>query len=555
MIDKPPSEIIYRPGIPPAEGGRPEHGYRVIHDQGMVIERDVPITLRDGVKLFADVYRPEGNDEPLPALFEWGPYGKNFPAYEIYARFPGCGVKLEWLNKEYVVFEGPDPTWWCPRGYAIVNVDPRGTWYSEGKATYWDQTQEAHDCYDAIEWAGTQPWSNGKVGMTGVSYLAGIQWFVGALAPPHLAAINPWEGVSDMYREYFLHGGIPDTFFPQHWQENVSFSTTEVEDTIAMTREHPLFDSYWETKAAQLSKVTVPAYVVASWTDHALHTRGTLEGFKQLASEQKWLEIHGRKKWEYYHQPTSVEKQMRFFDHFLKGVDNDVTSWPKVLLEIREKAYVGEWHEEKEWPLARTDYQPLYLDARSGSLSRSPAGAEAEVRYDATAAGARAVFDYHVDEDTDLVGYLKLKLWVEAVGADDMDLFAGIQRLDRDGNVVPFPFYAALDDGNVALGWLRVSHRELDTERSTPSQPWHTHRREDKLERGVVVPVEIEIWPTGTRFLAGETLRVIVQGRDIYDYPSSVIISRHEDTRNAGSHVIRTGGKFDSHLLIPVLPR
>jgi len=555
MTDKPPAEIIYRPGRPPADGGRPEHGYRVIHDQGLVIERDVAITLRDGVKLFADVYRAEGNDEPLPALFEWGPYGKNFPAFEIYARFPGCGVKLEWVNKDYVVFEGPDPTWWCPRGYAIVNVDPRGTWYSEGNATYWDQTQEAHDCYDAIEWAGTQEWSNGKVGMTGVSYLAGIQWFVGALAPPHLAAINPWEGVSDMYREYFLHGGIPDTFFPPHWQENVSFSTTEVEDTIAMTREHPLFDSYWETKAAQLSKVTVPAYIVASWTDHALHTRGTLEGFKQLASEQKWLEIHGRKKWEYYHQPTSVEKQMRFFDHFLKGVDNDVPSWPKVLLEIREQAYVGEWHEEKEWPLARTDYQQLFLDAGSGSLSRSPVDADAEARYDSTAAGARAAFDHRFDEDTDLVGYLKLKLWVEAIGADDMDLFVGIQRLDRDGNVVPYPFYAALDDGNVALGWLRASHRELDTERSTPWQPWHTHRREEKLEPGVPVPVEIEIWPTGTRFLAGDTLRVIVQGRDIYDYPESVIISRHEDTRNAGEHVIHTGGKFDSHLLIPVLPR
>jgi len=238
---------------------------------------------------------------------------------------------------------------------------------------------------------------------------------------------------------------------------------------------------------------------------------------------------------------TAGELRLRFFDHFLKGVDNDVTSWPKVLLEIREQAYVGEWHEEKEWPLARTDYQPLYLDAGSGSLGRSPVDAEAEVRYDSTAAGARAVFDHRFDEDTDLVGYLKLKLWVEAVGADDMDLFVGIQRLDGDGNVVPYPFYAALDDGNVALGWLRASHRELDTERSTPAQPWHTHRREEKLEPGVPVPVEIEIWPTGTRFLAGDTLRVIVQGRDIYDYPESVIISRHEDTRNAGEHVIPHG--------------
>jgi len=447
----------------------------------MVIERDVAITLRDGVKLFADVYRPEGNDEPLPALFEWGPYGKNFPAYEIYARFPGCGVKLEWLNKDYVVFEGPDPTWWCPRGYAIVNVDPRGTWYSEGKATYWDQTQEAHDCYDAIEWAGTQPWSNGKVGMTGVSYLAGIQWFVGALAPPHLAAINPWEGVSDMYREYFLHGGIPDTFFPQHWQENVSFSTTEVEDTIAMTREHPLFDSYWETKAAQLSKVAVPAYVVASWTDHALHTRGTLEGFKQLASEQKWLEIHGRKKWEYYHQPASVEKQMRFFDHFLKGVDNDVTSWPKVLLEIREQAYVGEWHEEKEWPLARTLWTDFYLGGAQGQGTLSdtaPTGGEQVLEYDpsqeAWAFGepSLAYRSAPLEQPLEVTGPIQLNL-VMASTAEDTDWFVVLQDEASDGSL-----------RELTKGWLRSSHREVDPAQSKRNRPWHPHQRASPLTPG-----------------------------------------------------------------------
>ncbi len=545
-------ETIYRPGTPPSEGGHPGFGYRVLREHGMIIERDVPVRLRDGVTMYVDVYRPE-TEEPAAALLEWGPYGKHFPAFSIYARFPGCGVKLEWLSEEYVVFEGPDPTFWCPRGYAIVNADPRGTWHSEGEATFADQTQEATDCYDVIEWAADQAWSNGKVGMTGVSYLAWIQWYVAALNPPHLAAINPWEGVSDMYREFFFHGGIPDTYFPAHWQDNVSFSTTRVEDTIAMMKEHPFFDAYWETKAAKLAQITTPAYVVASWTDHALHTRGTFEGFKQIASEQKWLEAHGRKKWEYYHQPESVAKQMRFFDHFLKGVDNDVPEWPKVILEIREKAYAGRFVEESEWPLARTDYRKLFLDA-NGSLGAYAPATEADVRYDATEPGAWAQFDCKFDEPTDLVGYMKLKLWVEAVGSDDMDLFVGVQRLDPDGQIVHFPFYAALDDGNVALGWLRVSHRELDEERSTPWQPWHSHKRELRLEPGVPVPVEIEIWPSGTHFDRGDTLRLIVQGRDIYDYPKPLIISRHEETRNAGQHVIHTGGQYDSHLLVPVVP-
>jgi uncharacterized protein len=552
MLEEQTYEIIYRPGTPPSEGGHPGFGYRVVREPGMIIERDVPVQLRDGVTIYVDVYRPE-NEEPAPVLLEWGPYGKHFPAFTIYGRFPGCGVRAEWVSEEHVLFEGSDPTFWCPRGYTIVSADPRGTWYSEGEARYADQEQEAADCRDVIEWAAGQPWSTGKVGMAGVSYLTYIQWFVAALNPSHLAAINPWEGCSDMYREKFFHGGIPDTYFAPHWQDNVSFSTTRVEDTIAMRHEHPLFDSYWETKVAKLSQITTPAYVVASWTDHALHTRGTLEGFREISSEQKWLEVHGRKKWEYYHRPASVARQMKFFDHFLKGIDNEVPDWPRVLLEIRERAYVGRWIEEQGWPLARTEYRQLFLD-RYGLLRVALPKTEGELRYDATEPGARAQFDYTFDEPTDLVGYMKLKLWVEAVGSDDMDLFVAVQRFDSNGQIVHFPFYAEHDDGSVALGWLRASHRELDEARSTPWQPWHLHAQEQKLEPGVPVPVEIEIWPSGTHFGRGDMLRLIVQGRDVYEYPGA-IIARHDDTRNAGHHVIHVGGRYDSHLLIPQLPR
>ena len=148
---------------------------------------------------------------------------------------------------------------------------------------------------------------------------------------------------------------------------------------------------------------------------------------------------------------------------------------------------------------------------------------------------------------------MKLRLWVEAEGSDDMDLFVAVQKLDANGKQVPFAFFTALEDGPVALGWLRVSHRELDEQRSTPEQPWHTHQRELRLGPGEVVPVEIEIWPSSTRFMAGERLRVVVQGSDIYKYPPQLFADRHVDTRNTGRHIIHTGGRFDSHLLIPVV--
>jgi hypothetical protein len=135
-----------------------------------------------------------------------------------------------------------------------------------------------------------------------------------------------------------------------------------------------------------------------------------------------------------------------------------------------------------------------------------------------------------------------------------MDLFIGIQKLDADGKLVPFSFLNALEDGPVALGWLRVSHRELDQERSRREQPWHTHLREQRLKPGQIVPVDIEIWPSGTRFLAGEQLRVVVQGGDVQQYPAGVVAMGHSVTRNKGTHVIHTGGRYDSHLLIPVIP-
>jgi predicted acyl esterase len=175
--------------------------------------------------------------------------------------------------------------------------------------------------------------------------------------------------------------------------------------------------------------------------------------------------------------------------------------------------------------------------------------------YDPLDEAGEARFDMRFDADTEITGYMKLKLWVEARGADDMDLFVAIQKLDTAGEPVGMTFYAFYENGPVALGWLRVSHRALDTARSTPWQPVHSHLQEERLEPGVPVPVEIEIWPSSTLFRAGETLRVVVKGMDIYrDALPMLPFARHEELRNAGTHVIRTGGRFDSHLLVPLIP-
>jgi predicted acyl esterase len=177
---------------------------------------------------------------------------------------------------------------------------------------------------------------------------------------------------------------------------------------------------------------------------------------------------------------------------------------------------------------------------------------EAEVRYDPLAKDGRASFDIRFDTATEITGHSKLKLWIEADGATDMDLFVALQKLDVDGNEVPFTFYAMFDDGPLALGWLRASHRALDVAKSTPQQPVHAHLREDWLEPGTPAPVEIEIWPTSVSFAAGEGLRVIVQGQDVFqDNKWGLAFARHEELRNGGTHILHTGGRYDAHLLVP----
>ena len=542
------ASILFSAGNPPETAGWPGGDYSDETVGDLRIQRNVAVPMRDGLNLLVDLYQPAGTTTATPVLLGWSPYGKHGAL--DWGSWAGHDVDLDSLSP-YTGFETPDPAYWVGQGYSVILADARGAWGSEGDVTMFDSA-DAEACYDLVEWAGTQKWSNGKVGMSGVSWYAVIQWAVAALRPPHLAAINPWEGFSNLYYEVATQGGIPETQFTPLLGPLIANTHGRVEDVGANAMNHPYYDDYWKGKVADHSAIDVPAYVVASWSDHGLHTRGTLEAFRKLSSTHKWLEIHGRKKWAYFYAPDSVVRQTAFFDKFLKGEPTEVDNWPPVRLEVRERANAGTFRDEQEWPLARTEYTSLYLDARTASLVPEPPAEEGTVAYEATE--GTAVFDYTFDADTELTGYTKLRLWVEAQGADNLDLFVGMQKLNTEGDQVSFPFFSTFDDGNVALGWLRVSRRELDEEASSPQQPVYLHQGDVPLSPGEVVPVEIEIWPSGTLFRAGETLRLVIQGHDLNVYPAEAFAQRHAYTVNAGRHVLHTGGRYDSHLLVPEVP-
>jgi uncharacterized protein len=364
--------------------------------KSVAIERDLAVPMRDGVRLFANLFKPTV-DQRYPAIMSVTPYGKDKLPDRLATFFMRLsGVKFGKLNCSRLTgFEAPDPIYWVQQGYGVLQADVRGMHKSEGNAGVLRQ-QDAEDDYDLIEWAESQPWCTGRVGLMGVSYLAMSQWRVAALKPPHLRAMVPWEGVTDLYREFAFHGGIPETKFIPIWSMRIKLGRNRrfplAEDFLAQSEAHPLDDAYWVSKRPILENIEVPALVCASWSDHGLHTRGSIEGFERISSRQKWLFTHGRKKWETFYGEEALGWQKRFLHHFLKDLGHGIDRVPKVRLEVREAYYQQDVRSEESWPPASVQPALLYLCANAGGLQKEPVASEGKVQYCPTSQNVKRLF-------------------------------------------------------------------------------------------------------------------------------------------------------------------
>ena len=529
----------------------PPPAHRTVVDNGIIKELDVAVTLRDGTMIYCDIYRPEGVTQKIPAIVAWSPYGK-FESYGERLQLP-LGVPPNSISS-MAKFESPDPGFWCHQGYALVNPDVRGAGNSQGEIRIFG-TQDGKDGYDLVEWLAKQDWSNGKVGLTGVSWVAMVQWYIAAEQPPHLACIAPSGGTSDIYREFLCWGGIPEVGFNNmlvRWMRNTLHGRTTgpglVEDHVEMIRKYPLMNGYWEDKIPKFENISIPVYASACWLH--FHLRGTVEGWRRVSSPKKWLRFHRDSQWADFHHPIAIQERLRFFDRYLKEIYNGFEQTPRVQVDVMDATVID--HEfkrpERTFPLPQTQYTKLYLDAKDASLGDGTIQEEASVGYEAV--DGLTTFEYTFKEDTELTGYLKLRLWVEAEDADDMDLFITVQKLDTEGEFIPL---ILMEEPHPGLpGKLRVSHRELDEEETTDFQPIHTHKTEQLLKPGEIVPVDIEIWPTSILWHCGEKLRLVISGHYIRQegWTEPFIW----ELRNKGRHIIHTGGKHESYLQIPVIP-
>ncbi|WP_329064205.1 CocE/NonD family hydrolase [Amycolatopsis sp. NBC_01480] len=531
----------------------------------VVFEKDVAVQLRDGVTIHVDVFRPVGT-EPVPVIVAWSPYGKGQGSSASVMGVFGMVGLTNGIVSGLEKFEGPDPAYWCARGYAICNPDIRGVVDSEGDSVLWDR-QEGRDCFDLIEWLAQQQWCTGKVGMSGTSYLAVAQWFTAAEQPPHLAAINPWEGVSDVYRDLVMRGGMPDTGFTRQLQEGSFFGKNRKEDVLAEAALHPLADGLWDRKIPDFDRITVPAYVVASYSN-TLHTAGTFRAWRRMASPEKWLRIHNTQEWPDYYDEANVEDLRRFFDRYLKDLDNGWEHTPRVRYSVLDLQGGDQVNIPADtFPPAEVTSAKYYLDGRTRTMTTTVPTGEATVSYPVAANPDAVSFLARFDEDTVLVGYPKAHLWVEARDADDMDLFVLVQKLDAHGTPLQaftVPNRTAVvhdltDHGASILrykgsdGRLRVSARHLDEKLSTEEVPAHSFDRVELLAPGEIVDVEIDLLPIGLSFRAGEQLRFVVSSRNLLGTLMPAI--QEYAGANSGEHVIHTGGEHASYLQLPVQTR
>ena len=513
-----------------------------IRDQ-MQIDWNVPIEMDDGNVLRADLFRPVGQGK-YPVILSYGPYAKGLLFQDGYksnwTRLTAAAPEvLVGSSNKYQNWELVDPERWVPDGYACLRIDSRGAGRSPGMLDVWSP-RETLDLYHCVEWAGTQSWSSGKVGINGISYYAMNQWTVGALNPPHLAALCIWEGSSDYYRELCRHGGILSDFLRSWFPRQVvsmqhgtgkrgpkSVVTGELvtgpdtlgdgelaanrADSPGEAKRRKLHDAYYAARTADFSKITAPLLSAANWGGMGLHTRGNFEGYVAAGSQQKWLEVHGDTHFTHFYSKYGEALQKRFFGHFLKSEDTGWDHQPRVALNVRHPNERFVLRGENEWPLLRTQWTKYFLQPDGLRLEPQPPSAAVTLSYEVGGDGL-TFRTAQMPRSIEITGPVAAKLWLSS-RTTDADIFLALRLFDPHGKEITF---IGSNDPRVpiGLGWLRASHRKLDRNRSLPYRPWHSHDEEWPLQPGQAVELDIEIWPTSIVVPPGCQLALSVRGKD-----------------------------------------
>lgn len=545
---------------------------------GVIVDRNVAIRMRDGISIRADVYRP---DEPgrYPALYAVSPYQKDLAGLPAYPAF---------LWRETGPIE-----WYVQQGYVYVLADARGTGASDQGVWEYFGPEEQTDLYDAIEWIADQDWCTGKVGMIGQSYFGMAQWSAAIQAPPSLTCIAPYDAKIDHYRDGQFHGGIPAFGLPIIWSFGVRYnhlngppgpeSAARLKtDLVQAMLAHPTDDEFWRLRSPYwgLAGSTVPTFSIGSWGKNALHLRGNLIGYELTSGPKKLLveeagqpvRLGAVRAQQDFERPDFHEKVLLpWYDYWLKGHDTGVMDGPTVTTFVSGIAEYVAW---SEWPPEEIEYSNLYLrrgpsgavvSLNDGSLSQEPPlGGEGGTTYSYPRQEWHlGPVEFKPDGSSDPTSQVltwttePLEQDVMIAGPIAVVLYASSDQLDTDFFVklwdqVPSGTGQNHRDVLLARGWLRASHRELDESRSTIGRPFHPHRDPKPIEPGKVYRFDIEVWPIAHVFMTGNRIRLQITNGD-----SSVTDGNYSHFYGLkfGSDTILHDADHPSHVVLPIIPR
>jgi putative CocE/NonD family hydrolase len=556
-----------------------------------------PVPMRDGVKLYADVYLPRAEGR-YPTLVVRTPYG----------------VQRDGVHEAMIKF--------AQNGYAAVMNDTRGRYESEGQ---WDPFRtEANDGYDTIQWAAKQPWSNGKVATQGGSYLGHVQWRAASLQPPNLVAMFPAVASTNIYANWItLNGAFRLSFnygwgvvrmpnrimLPQYWHtenyappelkyetvlkhlplkdgdlQSAGYAVKHYRDWVA----HPDYDQYWReiSDEEQFSKINVPVHTSGGWFD--IFLQGTINGFvgvrKQGANEKARRETkmiigawgHGasQKYGDVDFGPQNMraqfDRELRWFDHYLKGIDNGIDREPPV-----EIFYMGvnQWRHEQDWPIPGTKFTPYYIASDGGANSDKGNGRLSAGRPVDEAGAASDQFDYDPNNPVPTVGGnnccgtptlagpkdqrviegrkdilvytgAPLDQPLAIAGPVKMKLFASTDGPDTDWVVKLIDVHPNGFSMNIAEGIMRARYRKGTDkmELLKPNEPYE---------------FEVDLVGTANVFLPGHRIRVDITSSHFPQFdrnPNTGEAFGVSNKTRVAKQTIFHNAQRSSHIVLPVVP-
>ena len=557
----------------------------------------VSVPMRDGVNISTDIYLPDVTS-PVPAIVIRTPYNNN----------------NEGVVKDCVYF--------ASRGYAVAAQDVRGRWDSEGD--WYPFINEAQDGFDAHEWVGSQSWCDGNVGTMGGSYLAMVQWQAAPLRSRYLKAMVPRVGYSNFYHNWVYTGGAFQLGFNLRWGGVQMHTRTNQVQYLWMPEgnklsdlhwhlplinmdeaagrvnliwkdwvKHPSYDDYWRSMRPaeeHYSEIAVPAYGLGGWYDVFLQS--TLDNFMGVnrhgmppgKGNQKmvigpWIHSTGDMGQDTrtgdvdFGDTARIDlyaEHVRWFDYWLKGIDNGITSEPPVNVFVMG---ANRWRKASDWPIPGTEYTPYYLHSPGkansmfgdGVLDTEKPSSEASDQfvYDPehpvmTIGGSTCcsenltpismgpreqqavewrpdVLVYTspvLDEDVEVTGPVKMVLYA-ASDARDTDFTAKLVDVSPNGTAI-----------NAAQGIIRARYRDSWEEPTL-------------LEPGNIYKYTIDLWSTSNCFLKGHRIRVEVSSSNFPQF------DRNPNTGNPfgmdaemqiANQTVYHDAEHPSHILLPIVP-